>query len=98
MLPRTNFIQNELKTLPPKFKKLLSSWEVFSTKTLTPAVNLPPKAAKSTGSQSGKCLENVRVENQLKMLGQPSDSLLDVKIEPRPKSGSSANEMGLKKI
>ena len=97
VLPRTNFIQNELKNSPTKFKKLLSSWEVFSKKPLTPAVNLPPKLAKFTDSQSGKCLENVRVENQLKMLRQPSESSLDAKVEASPKSGSSANEMGLKK-
>ena len=70
---------------------------MFSNKTLTPAFKLTPKSAKSTDSQSGKCLENVRVENQLKMLGQPSEFLLDAKLEARPKSGSSAKEIGLEK-
>ena len=98
MLPRTNPIQNELKNSPFNFKKLLSSWEVLSAKTLTPVVNLLPKSAKFADSQSGRCLENVRVEKKLKMLGQPSEFLLDAKIEARPKSGSSANEMGLEKI
>ena len=48
-----------------------TSCEDFSTKTLTPAINLLPKSAKSTACQLGRCLENVRVDKKFKMLGQP---------------------------
>ena len=86
MLPRTNSIQNELKNSPFNFKKLLSSWEDLSTRNLTSAVTMTPKSAKFANSQLGRLLEKVRVEKKLKMLGQPSESSLDAKVEASPKS------------